>query len=146
VLVANSHAINVTEMSGVTVTPIFTTSNKAYSVVGDAKGEASEKNLAVVAEKSGEGKLLWIASGELLNESLISRTNGGNFYTFYTATAWLTGNYTSLLPEIPGIELSEALLVTTATDANVWGSVLIFIVPGAVLGGGIAYWLWRRRR
>ena len=146
VLVANSHAINVTEMSGVTVTPIFTTSDKAYSVVGDAKGEASEKNLAVVAEKSGEGKLLWIASGELLNESLISRTNGGNFYTFYTATAWLTGNYTSSLPEIPGIELSEALLVTTATDANVWGSILIFIVPGAVLGGGIAYWLWRRRR
>jgi ABC-2 type transport system permease protein len=146
VLVANTHAILSTEMNNVTVSPLFTTSEKAYSVVSGAKGEASQKNLAVVAEKNEGGKLLWIASGELLNESLISRTNGGNFYAFYTATAWMTGNYTSSLPEIPGIELSEPTITTTATDANVWGVILIFIVPGAVLGGGVAYWLWRRRR
>lgn len=146
VLVANTHAIVSSEVNGVTATPILTTSDKAYSVVSDAKGEASEKSLAVVAEKSEGGKLLWIASGELLNENLISRTNGGNFYAFYTATAWMTGNYASSLPEIPGIELSEPTITTTATDANLWGSILIFIVPGAVLGGGVAYWLWRRRR
>lgn len=146
VLVANAHAIISTEVKGVTVSPLFTTSDKAYSVVSGAKGEVSTKNLAVVAEKSEGGKLLWIASGELLNESLISRTNGGNFYAFYTASAWLTGNYTSSLPEIPGIELSEPTITTTAIDANIWGSILIFIIPGAVLGGGVAYWLWRRRR
>ena len=59
---------------------------------------------------------------------------------------YLTGNFTSTLPEIPGIELSESLITTTATDANLWGSILIFIVPGAVLGGGIIYWIRRRRR
>ena len=47
---------------------------------------------------------------------------------------------------IPGVELSETLITTTAADANIWGSILIFIVPGAVLGGGIIYWVRRRRR
>ncbi len=146
VLLAETHAIVSSEKNGVTVTPIFTTSDKAYSVANGAKGTAAEKNLGVVAEKSEGGKLLWIGSGGLLIDQLISATNGGNFYAFYSATAWLTGNYKSSLPEIPGIELSEPLITTTATDANVWGSILIFIVPGAVLGGGAVYWLHRRRR
>ena len=146
VLLADTHAIISSDMNGVTVTPLFTTSDKAYSVVSGAKGEADQKNLAVVAEMSEVGKLLWIASGGLLNDSLITYTNGGNFYAFFTATSWLTGNYTSSLPEIPGIELSEPTITTTATDANVWGVILIFVIPGAVLGGGVAYWLWRRRR
>lgn len=146
VLLSDNHAIVSSEVSGVTVTPIFITSDKAYSVVSGANGAASEKNLGVVAEMSEGGKLIWIASGGLLNDSLITYTNGGNFYAFYTATSWLTGNYTSSLPDIPGIELSEPTITTTATDANIWGSILIFIIPGAVLGGGVVYWLWRRRR
>ncbi len=142
VLLSDSHAILVSETSGVTVTPIFTTSDKAYST----GGAAGEKNLGVVAEVSGGGKLLWISSAGILNDSLITYTNGGNFYAFFTASSWMTGNYTSSLPEIPGIELSEATITTTAIDANVWGTILIFIVPGAVLGGGVIYWIWRRRR
>lgn len=146
VLLSDTHAILSSETSGVTVSPLFTTSDKAYSVVSGTSGAASEKNLGVVAEMSEGGKIIWIASGGLLNDSLITYTNGGNFYAFYTATSWLTGNYTSSLPEIPGIELSEPTITTTATDANIWGSILIFIVPGAVLGGGVVYWIHRRRR
>ena len=146
VLLSNSHAIKVAETSGVTVTPIFTTTNKAYSVVGGQNGEAGEKNLGVVAEVENGATLCWIASGGFLSDSLITYTNGGNLYAFYSAMNYLTGNFTSTLPEIPGIELSETLITTTAIDANIWGTILIFIVPGAVLGGGIIYWVRRRRR
>lgn len=146
VLLSSSHAISVTEVSGVTVTPIFTTTDKAYSVVGGQNGEAGVKNLGVVAEKENGATLCWVASGGFLSDSLITYTNGGNFYAFYSTMNYLTGNFTSSLPEIPGVELSETLITTTAIDANIWGTILIFIIPGAVLGGGILYWVRRRRR
>lgn len=146
VLLSYTHAIKTSEVSGVTVTPIFTTTNKAYSVVGGQNGEAGERNLGVVAEVENGATVCWIASGGFLSDSLITYTNGGNFYAFYSAMNYLTGNFTSTLPEIPGIELSDPVITTTATDANLWGTVLIFIVPGAVLGGGIIYWIRRRRR
>lgn len=146
VLLSNTHAIAATEISGVEVTPIFTTTDKAYSVVGGQNGEAGEKNLGFVAENENGATFCWIASGGFLSDSLITYTNGGNFYAFYSAMNYLTGNFTSTLPEIPGVELSETLITTTAADANLWGSILIFIVPGAVLGGGIIYWIRRRRR
>ena len=146
VLLSYTHAIGVTEVSGVSATPIFTTSEKAYSVVGGENSEAGEKVLGVVAESDGGAAVCWISSGGFLTDSLITYTNGGNFYAFYTSMNYLTGNFTSSLPDIPGIELSEPLIVTTATDANLWGTILIFIVPGAVLGGGIIYWIRRRRK
>lgn len=146
VLLSSSHAISVTEVSGVTVTPIFTTTDKAYSVVGGQNGEVGVKNLGVVAEKENGATLCWVASGGFLSDSLITYTNGGNFYAFYSTMNYLTGNFTSSLPEIPGVELSETLITTTAIDANIWGTILIFIIPGAVLGGGILYWVRRRRR
>lgn len=146
VLLAGAHGIKISEVGGITSTALYTTTDKAYSVVDGTNGEAEVKNLGVVAENAEGGKLCWIASGAFISDALISNTNGGNFYAFYTATNWLTGSYTSSLAEIPGIELSEPLITTTATDANIWGTILIFIIPGAVLGGGIGYWVYRRRR
>ncbi len=140
-----THAITVSEKDGVDAEALFTTTDQAYSVVNGTNGEAGVKNLAVVAEKDG-GKLCWIASGGFITDSLISLTNGGNFEAFYVITSWLTGNYTSSLPDIPGIELSEPIISTTATDANVWGTILIFVIPLAVLGTGIGYSVYRKRR
>ena len=146
VLLSNTHAIATTDISGVEVTSVFTTTDKAYSVIGGQNGEAGVKNLGVVAEKENGATVCWIASGGFLSESLISYTQYGNFYAFYSAMNYLTGNFTSSLPEIPGVELSETLITTTAADANIWGTILIFIIPGSVLGGGIIYWVRRRRR
>ena len=146
VLFAGAHGIKISDVSGITSTALYTTSDKAYSVVDGANGTAEVKNLGVIAESSDGGKLCWIASGSLISDALISNTNGGNFYAFYLVTGWLTGSYSSSLADIPGIELSEPTITTTATDANVWGTILIFIIPGAVLGGGIGYWIYRRRR
>ncbi len=144
-LVTNAHAINAAEVSGVEVSALLTTSEKAYSVSDNVKGESGVKNLGVMAQ-TDTGKFCWISSGEFISDSMIYYTNGGNFYAFYSMTNYLTGNYSSSLPEIPGVELSEPLIVTTATDANVWGTILIFIVPLSVIGAGIGYSVYRRRR
>lgn len=145
VMLPNAHGINITTVDGVTATPLLTTTDKAYTLLDGAKGEAGVKNLGVIAE-SGESKLCWISAGNFISDAIISNTQGGNFYAFYMMTRYLTGNYTSSLADIPGIELSEPTISTTATDANIWGTVLIFIIPGAVLASGIGYTVYRRRR
>ncbi len=144
-LLADTHAINIAETENVKTTALFTTTAKAFNVIDGQNGEAGVKNLGVVAEKS-ESSFCWVASGAFISDAMVSNTNGGNFYGFYGIVNWMTGNYTSELPDIPGVELSEPRIATTATDINIWGSILIFIIPIAILGGGIAYSVYRRRR
>lgn len=147
VLLSNAHAINVSEVSGVKVSELFTTSDKAFISSGGQNSEAGKLVLGAMAEKTeGSGKLCWVASGDYIKESNISSTNYGNFYAFFVMAKWLTGNYTSSLAEIPGVELSEPTILTTAADVNVWGTILIFVVPSVVIGAGIAYCIYRRRR
>jgi hypothetical protein len=42
--------------------------------------------------------------------------------------------------------MTQSVVATTAIDANIWGTILIFIIPGALLGAGIGYTVYRRRR
>lgn len=147
VLLSNAHAIGITEVSGIKTTELFTTSDKAFISSDGQKSDAGKLVLGAVAEKiEGAGKICWVSSGDYIKEANISSTNYGNFYAFFLMAKWLTGNYTSSLSEIPGVELSEPKVITTATDVNIWGSILIFIIPGAVIGGGVAYCIYRRRR
>ena len=55
-------------------------------------------------------------------------------------------DYISVLPEIASISMSQTMVTTTAMDVNVWGALLIFIIPGALIGAGIGYTVYRRRR
>ena len=58
----------------------------------------------------------------------------------------LTGDYISTLPDIESIAITESTITTTAIDANIWGTILIFIIPGALLAAGLGYTFYRRRR
>ena len=58
----------------------------------------------------------------------------------------LIDDYISVLPEIASISMSQSMVTTTATDVNIWGAILIFIAPGALLAAGIGYTVYRRRR
>ena len=143
VLLANAQSIVTSEASGYTVTELLTTSDKA-TVNG---GSAGKKVLAAIAEgNNGGGKLLWVASPSLTNDALISKTQSGNFVLFFGMANALMGDYISVLPEIASISMSQSMVTTTAIDVNIWGTLLIFIVPGALLAAGIGYTVYRRRR
>ncbi len=142
VLVPYAHGIELVGANGVTTTALMTTSSKAYTTDSDEK---SQYNLAAAAE-AGDGKLVWIGSSQLLADNFVNGTNGGNFYLFFYMFNWMQGSFTSSLPEIAGVELSEAVLTVSETQANFWGVILIFIIPAAVIGGGLIYFIYRRRK
>lgn len=143
VLLANAQSILTSEVSGYTVTELLTTSDKA--TVGG--GAESKKVLAAISEgNNGGGNLLWVASPSLTNDALISKTMSGNAAIFLSMVNNLMGDYISVLPEIESISMSTPVLATTETDVDIWGAILLFIVPGTLLAAGIAYTVYRRRR
>lgn len=144
ILLSNSQAIAVGDAEGYTITELLTTSEKARS---GENGEEGKKILGAIAEGSdGKGKLLWVASAALTNDGLISSTSSGNLLLLFNMTNILTGDYISTLPDIESIAITEATIATTAVDANIWGTILIFLIPGALLAAGLGYTIYRRRR
>ncbi len=144
VLLSNAQAITVGNAQGYEITELLTTSDKAYS---GENGEAGKKVLSAIAEgDDGRGKLLWVASAALTNEGLISSTSSGNLLLLFNMANILTGDYISVLPDIESIAITQSTITTTAIDANIWGTILIFIIPGALLAAGLGYTFYRRRR
>jgi len=143
VLLASAQSIKVSEASGYTATELLTTSDKATV---DGKNEGKKVLAAISEGNNGGGKLVWVASSSLTNDAHISKTTNGNAAVFMEMANALLGNYISALPEIESISMSTPVLTTSETDVNIWGAVLLFIAPGALLAAGIAYIVYRRRR
>ncbi len=144
ILLSNAQAIKVESAQGYETTELLTTSDKAYS--GD-NGAAGKKVLGAIAEGTdGKGKLLWVASAGLTNDGLISSTSSGNLVLLLNMANILMGDYISVLPDIESISMPQATIATTATDANIWGTILIFVIPGILLAAGLGYTIYRRRR
>ncbi len=141
VLVPYAHAIEFNAVQGVSLSELLYTSTQATA--GDGSG-TSAYALAAAAEK-GSGRLIWIGSSQMLTDTFINATAGANLYCFFFMFSWLHDAFTSGLPDIPQIDMTPPTLSVSEGQANAWGAVLIFIVPGAVLAGGLIYWLRRRR-
>ncbi|MBQ4140552.1 MAG: Gldg family protein [Clostridia bacterium] len=147
ILLSNAQSIKVEEVNGYKTTELFVTSDKAYVTVSGEKGEAGKKVLSAIAEgDDGKGKFLWVASAALTNDGLISSTQSGNLIMLFNMANTLMGDYISVLPEIESVSMNEMRITTTETDVNIWGTILIFVIPGAILAGGLGYTIYRRRR
>ena len=42
--------------------------------------------------------------------------------------------------------MSDPVLTVTEQSANLFGTVLIFVIPGLLIGAGLAIWIVRRRK
>lgn len=144
-LVPNAHGISFDGAEGVTVTELLTTSEKAYAVTADGNGDPHGFILAAAAEK-GESRFVWIASADFAADTFLYGTNGGNFYCFCSMLNWMQEGYKSSLPEISAVEMTANTLTISDAQTNLWGNILIFAIPGIVITGGLAYWIYRRRR
>lgn len=155
----NCHAISVAETlpAGVTVTPLFTTSDKAVTVSLDKSAtltEAGKQYVAVAATKSvttAEGTtktagLTWYANTDGFTDTVAEANSGGNYY-FYAATMSLMGeSFTSAYLELTPVALQTEYLSVEAAPALIIAAVTVILIPAALLTVGIVIWVRRKRR
>ena len=157
----NSHAINVaaTLPTGVTVTPLFTTSDKANRVsVADTSvtlGEAGKLHVAVAAVKSVPGEngtaktaqLTWYGSTEAFTDKYAEATTGGNYYYYAATASFMSASFVSPYEGLASIPLTTQVLTDLTTGAIYGISIAtVLVIPVGLLITGIVIWIRRKRR
>lgn len=150
----NAITLAKTAPEGVTLTELLTT-----SVLGFAKTEVTEETksekeegdeegtfvLGAMAEKTVDGKtskLVWLASPVLLD---------GRSLSYYSNISYFMAILTDLCEKESSVTINakslqiEALTVSEAS-ANLWGIILIAVIPLAVLVTGFVIWNRRIKR
>ena len=155
----DSHAITVAETlpEGVTVTPLFTTSDKAVRVSLNKENtlsEAGSLNVAVAASKSittadGTTKtasITWYASTAAFTDTVVEGNSGANYY-YYAATMSVMGDiFTSPYEELAPVSLQSGYLEADQPALVLSLIVGVILVPVALLATGIVIWIRRKRR
>lgn len=151
-----SIAINETEGSSASVTPILTTSDSAYIKTDSANMQSLEKtdadpqgtyNIGVVSTLTTDGKeskLLLISASSFLTQDMNAVVSGGNGDLFLNAVSWMTGREEGIA--IHAKSLDNERLSVPASSAGVISFITIFLIPAIVIAAGIYILIKRRRR
>lgn len=157
VLVPLAHGITTTEETpeGVTVTPLLTTSDAAYSKtdgVNMSTLEKEENDLAgpfytgVSAEKTTDdstSKVVWFSSSSMFTTETNEMVGGSNLQLFADSLGWVMDVDTSAAI-IAAKSLSSGNLIVSEQAAALWGVVLIGVIPVCFIIQGII--VVRRRK
>ena len=153
-LTCNAITLAETAPEGVTLTELLATSVKGYAkaeVTGDTKVEKEENDeegkfvLGAMAEKTADGKtskLVWLASPALLDS---------RYSSYYSNISYFMAILTDLCEKESSVTINakslqiEALTVSEAS-ANLWGIILIAVIPLIVLVSGFVIWNRRVKR
>ena len=138
----------------VTVTPLLTTSDKAYTKLnieantlekqeGDIDGPF---DVAVaVTEKGENGKetqIIWVNTPAVIDESM--DYFGANSAMFLNAFSWMCEKEDSI--SIPAKQTENNTLSLTEAQGNIWTAIFAVIIPLAVVATGFSVWYRRRRK
>ena len=155
----NCHAITVasTLPSGVTVVPIFTTSDKAVLVSPDKSEtltEAGKLEVGVAAAKSvttsdGTTKtasLTWYASANAFTDTVAEGNSGGNYYYYAATMSVMSETFYSAYEELTPVSLQTGFLDESVPMLILVLVIGVVILPLALLVTGIVIWIRRKRR
>ena len=149
-----AHPINTISdvRSSVSITNLFTTSDKAYTIDPSAteikKTESSITGKFTVgagAQEKNKGTLVWIGSDYTFVDQANSYSSGSNYQYFISVIKTLSPRDT-IVSEIPGITIAEPTLTVSEAQATFWGTILTAIIPLAFVAYGLAKWIIRRRK
>ncbi|MDY2905952.1 MAG: hypothetical protein SOT56_01845, partial [Eubacteriales bacterium] len=150
----NAITLAKTAPEGVTLTELLTTSVLGFAKTEVTKETKSEKEegdeegkyvLGAMAEKTADGKtskLIWLASPALLDS---------RYSSYYSNISYFMAILTDLCEKESSVTINakslqiEALTVSEAS-ANLWGIILIAVIPLAVLVTGFVIWNRRIKR
>ncbi len=142
-------------IKGIAYLQMFKSSPDAYTVEeihdGENEGEDDlEKNeytmgvLATVENSSKTSRIMWISSSAFATDEINNFSTGGNYLYFLTLIERMTNKSSSL--SIMSKMLVEDSLILNVAQEVFWSVFLCVIIPGAVVGVGLAVVISRRRR
>ncbi len=139
------------ESSAANITWLLTTSDSAYAKLAALDMETTEKEegdtdgpFYVGAVSENGGKLLWITSGSLLNNSIDRTVSGANSNLVLNALNWMGGHEESI--SIRAKSLDEERLTVPASTSGFWAVIMIGLIPAAMICIGIVIYIRRKRR
>ncbi|MEA4940545.1 MAG: GldG family protein [Christensenella sp.] len=138
------------------VTPLLTTSDKAYCKADpyatqtfdrEADDKGGPFHVAMASEESfGDTniRLVWIGSDQMILDPADDIVSGSNVDFVVNALGWMCDKEDSIQVRAKST-LTNYLTVTTALK-NTMGAVITVLLPGAALAAGAAIYAHRRRR
>ena len=142
------HIIDIKEVEGVTVTPWLQTSEKGVPAIknGDTSesGEEGTYTFGAIAEK-GNTRIVWVATPSALSATMDDQSSGGNFGLATAAFHWMTDTEQTLF-SAPARSIETSYLMVSDQAFVMWGTILVIILPLAVLILGIVIWYYRKRK
>ena len=135
------------------VTALLTTSDEAFSKAAGYAMTTYEKEdgdtdgpftLAVsITDSTAEGKIVWVASDYLLDDTYNSYSSGANLDLVMNGLSWMIGKNDAV--SIRAKSLNNSYLTISSSSATVLKVVMIGVIPVCFLLLGIDEVLRRRR-
>ncbi|MDF2542759.1 MAG: hypothetical protein K0S47_2477 [Herbinix sp.] len=141
--------------SSLTVTPLLTTSDKAYSKIntnpstaskeeGDIEGPFYIGAIATDTYDNVTSNMVVYSSAYLLDEGMTSISSAGNLDLFLNTVNYLSGKESTLSIRTRSVQQEQ--LSVTAGSFYLWGALLVVILPACIIVVGIVVVVRRRKR
>ena len=150
-IITNGNSIIYENKSGLTLTPIITTSASSY--VGENKDELAARSLAAVSEKDGGGTVMWFTGAESFTVPILSKEDASNaalMNTVYSNCALVVStlalapfSYESTIKLPEAKFFGERLMSVTETSFVLYAVVILVLVIALSVTGVI---LWYKRK
>ncbi|MDO5300119.1 MAG: GldG family protein [Clostridia bacterium] len=140
------------ESTGASITWLLTTSDSAYGKIAGLDMTTTERedgdtdgpfNIGAASEL-GEGRLVWLTSSVMLEDSVNAMVSGANSDLFLNALEWLCDQEETI--SIRAKSLDGGTLTLTGAQSSFWSAVMIGGIPAAFVLTGIVIWMRRKRR
>ncbi len=134
-----------------TSTPLFSTSDLAYTIAPDAENTEKTENsvagpfdVAVLCEDNDSGaKIIWFGAPSF--DDSVNSITGGNYKYFMSALSESVER-DRIGYDISANEIASSTLVVSAAEAGIWSIIFVILIPLAFVVIGIARWAVRRRK
>ena len=141
-----------TEDSSATVTWLLTTSESAYTKAAGMNAATVEKEdgdeegqfHVAAASELGEGRLVWIASSEFLDDNVNAMVSGANADLLVNAINWMAQQEDKI--SIRSKSLETGYLTVSAADSRRWSILLVGVIPAALIAVGAVVIIRRKRK
>lgn len=144
--------IEQTEDAQASVTWLLTTSESAYAKAAGLAMTTTERedgdtdgpfHVAAAAEL-GEGKLLWVPSADVTQDTVNALVAGANGDLLLNGLEWMCGQRETI--SIRAKSLDQSGLTLTSAQSRFWSFVFIGVLPLAFIAAGAAVVVRRKRR